>query len=55
MQNGYSSDEIERGEDNPGCTVPIWGCPLATVICCILIYGAYRLAIWVGVAASVGF
>jgi hypothetical protein len=53
---GYSPEEIERGDDNPGCAVtahPV-GCLLYTALLALLIYGAYCFAIWLGFAASVG-
>jgi hypothetical protein len=42
---GYSAEEIERGEDNPGCTVtahPV-GCLLYSAIAIVLAYALYRL------------
>ncbi len=53
---GYSAEEIERGDDNPGCTVtahPV-GCLLYMSLFALLLYGAYRIAIWIGFSAAVG-
>ncbi len=52
---GFSPEEIERGDDKPGCVFPLWGCLPLSAVLMLLIYGAYRIAIWIGFAASVGF
>ncbi|HEX8307874.1 MAG TPA: hypothetical protein VF645_05585 [Allosphingosinicella sp.] len=51
-QPGFSPEEIERGEDRPGCHAPVWSClPLGAAVLLIL-YLAYRMAIWVGFSAA---
>jgi hypothetical protein len=51
---GFSPEEIERGDDKPGCRFPLWGCFLSAAIIVLLVYGAYRFAIRIGFAASAG-
>lgn len=36
-----------------GTSVPWWGCLIATVVVGLVVYGFYRLAIWLGFAWSV--
>lgn len=55
MTSGHSPDEIERGDDNPGCALPRWGCLVLIVVFCSLTYAAYRFAISKGYAWSVGW
>jgi hypothetical protein len=52
----HQRDDDERGEDRSGCVVTMnpWGCLLYPLLFGLLLYGAYRFAIWMGFAWSVG-
>ena len=42
---GHTPEEIERGEDQPGCVVPLnpWGCLVLIALLAGLGYGLWRL------------
>jgi hypothetical protein len=49
---GFLPEEIERGDDRPGCNAPVWTCLPLGAAALLILYMAYRLAIWVGFTAA---
>ncbi|HEX8468985.1 MAG TPA: hypothetical protein VF620_14390 [Allosphingosinicella sp.] len=49
---GFLPEEIERGEDRPGCHLPLWTCLPLAAAALLVSYMVYRLAIWVGFTAA---